>query len=78
MKTTVKAKKDLDLQTAKKIAETAGAFKAESRLQFRDKGANAKSLMGIVTLSYKKGAEIVVYAEGKDAAEATAALTAIL
>jgi phosphotransferase system HPr (HPr) family protein len=78
MKVTVKAKRDLDLSAAKKIAETAGSFKADSRLLYRDKGANAKSLMGIITLSYKKGAEIVVYAEGKDAAEAVAALQAIL
>ena len=78
MKTTVKAKRDLDLRAAKTIAETAGQFKSETRLLFRDKGANAKSLMGIITLSYKKGAEIVVYAEGKDADEALAALKELL
>ena len=78
MKVTVKAKKDLDLSAAKKIAETAGSFKAESRLLYGDKDANAKSVMGIVTLSYKKGAELVVYAEGKDAAAVIEALRAIL
>ena len=78
MKATIKAKKDLDLNGAKKIAETAGAFKAESRLLFRDKGANAKSLMGIITLSYKKGAEILIHAEGKDAAEAIDAIKALI
>jgi len=78
MKTTVKAQRDLDLRAAKTIAETAGQFKSDTRLLFRDKGANAKSLMGIVTLSYKKGAEIVVCAEGKDAAEALAALKELL
>ena len=78
MKVTIKAKKDLDLATAKEIAQTAGKFKAESRLLFRDKGANAKSLMGIVSLSFKKGSELCLVAEGKDAAEALDALKKIL
>ena len=78
MKLMIKATKDLDLAKAKSIAETAGRYKAESRILFKDKGANAKSLMGIVMLSFKKGSEIVLVAEGRDAAQAIDALKSIL
>ena len=70
MKLKIKATRDLTLATAKTIAETAAKRKAESRILFRDKGANAKSLMGIVALSYKKGDELLLYAEGAEAERA--------
>ena len=78
MRSKITASKDLTLATAKTIAETAGTYHAEIRLLYRDKVANAKSLMGVVALSYKKGAELSIVAEGKDAARATDAVKALL
>lgn len=78
MRSKITASKDLTLATAKTIAETAGKYHAEIRLLYRDKVANAKSLMGVVALSYKKGAELSIVAEGKDAARATDAVKALL
>ena len=70
MKCTVTASKDLSLTAAKAIAESAAKSSSEIRILYRDKVANAKSLMGVVALSFKKGAELVLVAEGKDAAAA--------
>ena len=70
MKLKIKATRDLTLALAKKVAETASKRKAETRILFRDKGANAKSLMGVIALSYKKGDELLLYAEGTDAERA--------
>ena len=70
MKIKVNATRDLTLATAKSIAERAGKLQSDLRILCRDKGANAKSLMGIVALSYKKGETLLVVAEGRDAAQA--------
>ena len=53
MKVTVTATSDLSLPLAKRIAETASATRADVRLLYKDKGANAKSLMGLISHSYK-------------------------
>lgn len=78
MKSTLIASADLTLAVAKKIAQTAGGFQSEIRLLYRDKGANAKSLMGVVSLAYKKGAELSLFADGKDAAAAIRAIGSVL
>ena len=68
MRSKVTASKDLNLAAAKTVAENAAKLSAEIRILYRDKVANAKSLMGVVALSFKRGAELIVAAEGKDAA----------
>lgn len=78
MRSKVTASKDLTLALAKTLSETAAKHHSEIRLLYRDKVANAKSLMGVVALSYKKGAELYLVAEGKDAARATDAVKALL
>ena len=78
MKTKIVAKRDLSLEVAKKVAETAAKKNSDIRILYRDKGANAKSLMGVIALSYKKGDELLVVAEGKDATLAVDSLKTIL
>ena len=78
MKVMVTAKTDLTLPLAKRIAETASATRADVRLLYKDKGANAKSLMGLVSLSYKKGSVLTIVAQGKDEDKASAAIRALL
>ena len=78
MRTKVVAKRDLSLDLAKKIAESAAKKSADIRILYRDKGANAKSLMGVVALSYKKGDDLLLVAEGKDASAALETIKTIL
>ena len=72
------ASRDLTLALAKKVAETAAGRDADIRILYRDKGANAKSLMGVIALSFKKGAELLFVAEGREAERAVQELKAIL
>ncbi|MBQ9369568.1 MAG: HPr family phosphocarrier protein [Clostridia bacterium] len=78
MKVTVTATSDLSLPLAKRIAETASATRADVRLLYKDKGANAKSLMGIISLSYKKGSVLTLVALGKDEEKAVESIRALL
>ena len=78
MKVTLTATSDLSLPLAKRIAETASATRADVRLLYKDKGANAKSLMGLISLSYKKGSVLTLVAQGKDEEKAVAAIRALL
>ena len=78
MKEKIVASRDLSLVLAKKVAETAAKCASDIRILNRDKSANAKSLMGVVALSFKKGAELMLVAEGKDAVRAIEELKKIL
>jgi len=78
MKTAVKAKADLTLALAKKVAESAAKCVSDVRVLTGNKSANAKSLMGVIALSYKKGANLILIAEGKDAARAIEELKKLL
>ena len=78
MKTVVKAKTDLNLALAKRVAESAAGCASDIRVLTGNKSANAKSLMGVIALAFKKGAELILYAEGKDAARAIEELKKLL
>jgi len=78
MRVKITATSDLTLPLAKRIAETASATRADVKLLYKDKGANAKSLMGLVSLSYKKGSELIIVAQGKDEEKAVESLRALL
>ncbi len=53
--------------------QTAAQFQSKIRVQFDDKTANAKSMLGVMKLGASKGDTIVVRAEGEDAEQAIAA-----
>lgn len=78
MKVMLTAKSDLTLPLAKRLAEAASETRADVRLLYKDKGANVKSLMGLVSLSYKKGSALILVTEGKDAEKAAERLRALL
>ena len=78
MKLVLTAKTDLTLPLAKRLAEAASETRADVRLLYKDKGANVKSLMGLVSLSYKKGSALILVTEGKDAEKAAERLRALL
>ncbi|MCL1990684.1 MAG: phosphocarrier protein HPr [Defluviitaleaceae bacterium] len=68
----------LHARPATVLVNTAGRFAAEIALNYNGKSVNLKSIMGVMSLGVPHNAEIVITAEGDDAAEALAALEASL
>ena len=65
----------LHLRPAGLLVQTAARFQSKIKVQFGDKTANAKSIMGVMKLGVSMGDSIVVQAEGEDAEQAIATLT---
>ena len=65
----------LHARPASLLVQTAAQFQSKIRVQFDDKTANAKSMLGVMKLGASQGDTIVVRAEGEDAEQAIAALT---
>ena len=64
----------LHARAAAKLVHTASAFEAEIFVGTENEEVNAKSILGILTLAATKGTPLTVRAEGKDEAEAVAAI----
>ena len=64
----------LHLRPAGLLVQTAARFQSQIKVQFGDKTANAKSIMGVMKLGVSMGDSIVVQAEGEDAEQAIATL----
>ena len=64
----------LHARPATVLVNTASKFNAEISLTYRDKKVNLKSIIGVMSLWVGKDADIVIYADGADEAEALAAL----
>ena len=64
----------LHLRPAKTLVQTAAQFQSKIVVQFGEKSANAKSMLGVMKLGVSMGDSIVVQAEGEDAEQAIAAL----
>jgi len=75
---TVMNKAGLHARTAALFVTRAGDFTCDIRLVRNGKEANARSIMGIMSLGITRGAEITIKAEGEDAPEAVAALAAMV
>lgn len=54
--------------------QTASQFKSNIHIQNGEKKANAKSLLGLMSLGFEPGMEVMLVAEGSDEEEAIAAL----
>lgn len=65
----------LHLRPAGLLVQTAAQFQSKIVVQFGDKTANAKSIMGVMKLEVKVDSTVVLRAEGEDAEQAIAALT---
>jgi phosphocarrier protein HPr len=65
-------------RAAVKFVQLASHFKSEIRVIKDDTSVNGKSIMGLLTLVAALGYEIVIEAEGPDAADAVAALVALV
>jgi len=74
---TVLNKLGLHARAAAKIVQTSSQFKSRIRIIKNGREADAKSMLDIMTLSCPQGTRIELHAEGKDAAEALAALAVL-
>lgn len=68
----------LNAANAPKIVQVANSFKCSIWLETEDRKANAKSLLGVISLGAKKDMSIVLSAEGSDAEEAVEKLSALI
>jgi phosphotransferase system HPr (HPr) family protein len=68
----------LHARPAAQFVRTASRFQSQIVLDTGDKTANAKSLVGILGLTIRPGAEVSLTADGPDADDAIAALLAEL
>lgn len=67
---TVQHKAGLHARPAALFVQTANKYKANIRVRHGEREANAKSIMGVLTLGASQGAVVVVRAEGDDAQQA--------
>ncbi len=67
---TINITKDTDAKLIAGIAQKAERFESVMYLEFDKKRANVKSIMGMMSLPIKNGAEVAIMAEGADEAEA--------
>jgi phosphotransferase system HPr (HPr) family protein len=60
----------LHARPARLLVQTAAQFRSRIQLRHGDKTANAKSILGVLTLGAVLGDTITLHAEGEDAEEA--------
>lgn len=60
------------------LVQTASKFESDIQLEYNAKKVNLKSIMGVMSLGVGKDAEITIYAEGNDEADAIAAISDVL
>ena len=61
-----------------RFIQKANSFSSRITVSFGKNNVNAKSLLGLLSMDLQQGSEITVTADDEDAAEAIAALAAIL
>jgi phosphocarrier protein HPr len=74
---TIRNKLGLHARAAAKIVQTSSQFQSRICIIKNGREADAKSMLDILTLSCPHGTRIELCAEGKDAAEAVAALAVL-
>ncbi len=60
------------------LVQTATKFDSDIELEYNSKKVNLKSIMGVMSLGVGKGAEVTIYADGKDEAEAIESISETL
>lgn len=74
VKAIVVNKLGLHARPAMVFVDLAGTFKSEIKVRKDDNEVDGKSIMMMMMLAAAKGSELVIIAEGPDAADAAAAL----
>lgn len=70
----VGSKSGLHARPASMVVSTANKFTSNITLRKKDRVANAKSIMGVLSIGAAKGDELEVVVEGQDEVEAISAL----
>ena len=75
---TVKVNSSFESGTAALLVQTASKYSSGIFLQIGNKKANAKSIMGVISLGIEEGQEVTIKAVGNDENSAVSALEALL
>ena len=75
---TVHSKVGLHARPAALFVQTAKPFESDIKVAHGEREANAKSILGVLTLGAEQGAVITIHAEGADAEQALAALETLV
>jgi phosphotransferase system HPr (HPr) family protein len=75
---TIHHKVGLHARPAALFVQTAKQFRSNIKIVYGAKEANAKSILSVLALGVEHGAVIIVRAEGEDADQSLAALTALV
>jgi len=75
---TVKHETGLHARPAALFVQVASKFQSRIWVELGSKKVNAKSIMGVMSLSVSKGDEVVLIADGKDEKKAMAAITQLV
>lgn len=75
---TVRHKVGLHARPAALFVQTAKKFNCDIQVLHNEREANAKSILGVLTLGANQGAVITIRADGEDADQALAALEALV
>jgi len=75
---TVHNKVGLHARPAAQFVRTTKQFSSDVKVTHGEREANAKSILGVLTLGADQGAVVTICAEGDDAEQALAALEALV
>lgn len=75
---TIQNEVGLHARPATFFIQKANAYKSTIVIEKGNRRANAKSLLGVLSLGIEKGHDIIVHAEGVDEQEAVEGLSALL
>jgi catabolite repression HPr-like protein len=77
-KIVIDLKEGLHIRPAKEFVKVASQYKSEVSIAQDTRTANGKSILGIMSMAVKQGAEITLIVEGPDEQEASSSLEKIL
>jgi len=75
---TLKHKSGLHARPAALFVQAASRFKSKINVRNGEREANAKSIMGVLSLGANQGAVITIHAEGEDAEQAIQQLVSLI
>ncbi len=68
----------LNASNAPRLVQVANSFKCSIWVETEDRKANAKSLLGVISLGAKKDMKLAIIAEGSDEEEAVEKLSQLI
>ncbi len=75
---TINSTLGLNASNAPRLVQIANNFKCSIWIETEDRKANAKSLLGVISLGAKKDMKVAIVAEGSDAEEAVEKLADLI